>query len=165
MIRTPWRSAALVLVCVMISALSFATPNIVSISPQSGMVGSYVTISGSGFGTTQDTSLLSLGTVSATAVSWSDTSIVAVVPAGAPSGSFSLTVSGQTATSGVYAITLIPTNWSDVDIGAVGVSPEAQPMPAEYSPSTGQERVSGPQQTCCTLPISRSRVMDRLSPA
>ena len=56
--------------------------SITGISPSSGAVNSSVTITGTGFGPTQSNSVFSFYGAAATNItSWSDTSIVAVVPA------------------------------------------------------------------------------------
>jgi len=70
------------------------TPNIVSIGPLSGAVGTPVTITGTGFGTAQGTSSVSFNGTLATPTSWSTTSIVAPVPAGTVSGNVVVTVGG-----------------------------------------------------------------------
>ncbi len=49
------------------------------ISPVSGAAGTQVTFSGSGFGTTQGTGMVWLGSAAGQVVSWSDTSVVATV--------------------------------------------------------------------------------------
>ncbi|HVB56990.1 MAG TPA: IPT/TIG domain-containing protein, partial [Candidatus Acidoferrales bacterium] len=97
-------------------------PTITSISPSSGAVGSEVEISGTSFGPAQDGSTVSLNGTNATVVSWTDTAIGVVVPTGSSSGSFSVTVNGQNATSSSFAITQLPSSWSDTDVGSVGIS-------------------------------------------
>jgi len=70
-------------------------PNVASLSPTSGVVGTVVTISGAGFGATQVTgSTITFNGVAAAPVSWSDTSIVAPVPAGATTGNVVVTAGG-----------------------------------------------------------------------
>jgi hypothetical protein len=61
-------------------------PNITSVTPTSAAVGAQVTITGSGFGTTQGSGLVWLGTRPGNVVSWSDTQIVATVAPGAKTG-------------------------------------------------------------------------------
>jgi len=62
-------------------------PNITSISPPAAPAGASVTISGANFGSTQGTtSTVTFNGDQATAISWSNNSIVAAVPAGASSG-------------------------------------------------------------------------------
>ncbi|MBZ5689021.1 MAG: IPT/TIG domain-containing protein [Acidobacteriia bacterium] len=100
-------------------------PNITSISPSSGMVGTFVTIAGANFGPTQETNTVWLNSSSAAIASWSDTSIVAIVPSGASSGPFTVTVDGQNASSTSFTVTSLPTGWSDSDIGTVGLTGSA----------------------------------------
>ena len=69
-------------------------PQVNTVSPTSGIVGSSVTISGSGFQTSKGTSTLVLNSTTASTTSWSDTQIVATVPSGATSGPAVVTVNG-----------------------------------------------------------------------
>ncbi|MGH9725691.1 MAG: IPT/TIG domain-containing protein, partial [Candidatus Acidiferrales bacterium] len=101
------------------------TPTITELSPTSGPVGTLVTIAGSNFGTTQSNSSVSLNGTTAAVTTWSNTSIVAMVPSGATSGSFSVSVNSQLANSGSFTITPLPSGWSDGDIGTVGVAGSA----------------------------------------
>ena len=61
-------------------------PQITSISPTTGVVGTQVTITGSGFQASQGTNSLAFNNAYGNIVSWSDTQIVATVPAGASTG-------------------------------------------------------------------------------
>jgi RHS repeat-associated protein len=71
------------------------TISITSIAPTSGPYGSSVTITGAGFGSTQSTSTAAFFGVAATTItSWSDTQIVALVPAGTGTGPITVTVAG-----------------------------------------------------------------------
>ncbi len=68
-------------------------PKISSISPTSGLVGNYITISGSDFGTVSDSNFVTFGSANAIVYSiWSDTLIIAKVPAGASTGKLTITV-------------------------------------------------------------------------
>src|SRR6266404_8916534 len=67
------------------------TLNISSLSPTSGVPGTSVTITGSSFGSTQTTSLVTFNGAAAVASSWSDTQIVAIVPNSATSGNVVVT--------------------------------------------------------------------------
>lgn len=60
--------------------ISFANASISGLAPASGPVGTQVVISGAGFGATQGQNIISFGGVPASVVSWSDTSINAIVP-------------------------------------------------------------------------------------
>ena len=70
------------------------TPHITSVSPANGPVSTQVTITGTGFGAFQQTSTVAFNGVQAGATSWSDTSIVAIVPTSATTGNVVVTVSG-----------------------------------------------------------------------
>ena len=75
-------------------------PNITSLSPTSGSVGTAITIAGANFGATQGTSTVRFNGSVATPSSWSATGIVAVVPSGATTGLVTVTVGGA-ASNGV----------------------------------------------------------------
>ena len=119
------RLASIALVCLILSGLCFADPSITALSPTTGVVGQAVTITGSGFGSVQGTSTVSLSGTSATVAIWSDAAIVAIVPSGAQSGTFTATIGGQNATSPSFTVIPIPIGWSDGDIGTVGLSGSA----------------------------------------
>jgi hypothetical protein len=70
-------------------------PNIASLSPSSGRTGTQVTITGANFGTNQGASTVTFNGTPAVPLSWSSTSIVVPVPAGATTGSLVVTVSGS----------------------------------------------------------------------
>ena len=76
------------------------TPAIGSLSPDTGPVETTVEITGTSFGATQGTGTVTFNGIAATASSWSDTSITAVVPAGATTGPVVVTVDGE-ASNGV----------------------------------------------------------------
>lgn len=79
-------------------------PRIESILPASGNQGSSVTISGSGFGTT---GTLYFGTVAANPTSWSDTAVIATVPAGA-AGASAVKVVNAAGTSNSVTYKVVP---------------------------------------------------------
>ena len=66
-------------------------PKINSISPDSGLAGTSVTIKGNRFGATQEGSFVRFGSVQAVVNSWSDNKIEAVAPSG-PNGSVPVSV-------------------------------------------------------------------------
>jgi hypothetical protein len=82
-------------------------PNIASLNPTTGPAGTPVTITGSNFGASQGTSTVRFNGTTATPTSWTATSIVVPVPAGATTGSVVVTVSGV-ASNGV-TFTVLPT--------------------------------------------------------
>lgn len=67
-------------------SLTVITPHITSISASTGRAGDQITITGTGFGSSQGSGLVWLGSTYASVVSWSDTSIVAAIASGATSG-------------------------------------------------------------------------------
>src|SRR5437016_4760138 len=69
-------------------------PSITSLNPTSGLVGASVTVTGANFGATQGTSTVNFNGTAGTPTSWSATSIVAPVPAGATTGNVVVTVGG-----------------------------------------------------------------------
>ena len=75
-------------------------PAISGLNPAAGPVGTSVTITGSNFGENRGTSRVSFAGTEASPVSWSDTSIVVPVPAGARTGAVVVTV-GSEASAGV----------------------------------------------------------------
>jgi RHS repeat-associated protein len=74
-------------------------PAVTAVSPTAGPIGSVVTITGSGFGSTQSNSVVDFNGVVASASGWTDTQILAVVPSGATTGPVTIKVAGLTAES------------------------------------------------------------------
>ncbi len=74
-------------------------PSISGFSPISGLVGTTVTISGTDFGSTLASNVLSFNGTTAAVTAYSSTTVTTTVPAGASSGPISLTVDGYTAMS------------------------------------------------------------------
>lgn len=75
-------------------------PNIASLSPSSGGVKTFVTISGTAFGSSQGSSTVTFNGTTALPSGWTNTSIVVPVPSNATTGPVVVTVSGL-ASSGV----------------------------------------------------------------
>ncbi len=100
-------------------------PTISSISPSSGPIGIAVTITGTGFGSTQGTSTVSLNGTSAVVTDWTASSITVIVPTGATTGTFAVTVSSLTGHSSSFTVMPLPSGWTDGDIGSVGVAGSA----------------------------------------
>jgi len=84
-----------------------------------------VTIVGTHFGTAQGSSTVSLNGTSAAVVTWSDSTISVLVPSAASSGTFAVTVNGQTANTSSFTVTALPSGWSDGDVGSVGIAGSA----------------------------------------
>jgi RHS repeat-associated protein len=89
------------------NSISFTVKNlsVTGISPNIGLAGTHVTISGTGFGLNQSTSTVDFYGTAASIFSWSDQSIVAIVPAGAPSGSVDVTVGNVTVYGPQFTLT------------------------------------------------------------
>lgn len=106
---------ALILVFVLDSTLLFGqTPRITSISPTVGPVspvGSSVTIKGSGFGSSPNGSTVTFAGTASTSSSWSDTKIVAPVPASLPVGFADVVVTVSSASSNTQSFLVIPTTY------------------------------------------------------
>jgi IPT/TIG domain/Abnormal spindle-like microcephaly-assoc'd, ASPM-SPD-2-Hydin len=77
------------------------TPNITSLNPTSGPVGTLVTIAGTNFGATQGISSVSFNGAATRPTTWSDTSITVPVPVGATTGNVVVTVCCSAASNGV----------------------------------------------------------------
>jgi RHS repeat-associated protein len=80
-------------------------PTITSLSPASGSVDTPVAISGTNFGAAQNGSVVNFNGVLATVTSWSNTSIVALVPDGAASGNVTVRISGVTSNAASFTVT------------------------------------------------------------
>src|SRR6266478_3881873 len=80
-------------------------PSITNLNPASGLIGTSVTISGANLGATQGTSTVTFSGVTATPTSWSATSVVVLVPAGATTGSVVVTVGGAASNGVSYTVT------------------------------------------------------------
>jgi YD repeat-containing protein len=98
-------------------------PAISSASPASGAAGTAITISGSNFGATRGTGSVSFSGTAASITSWSDTSIVAAVPALTSSGNIVVT-SGNGIVSNSMSFTVPAPNISNIspDAARVGAS-------------------------------------------
>jgi len=82
-------------------------PNISGANPNAGPIGTVVNVTGTNFGPTVGTraSLLTFNGIVARTTSWSDTLIVAPVPAGATSGNVVVSVGGINSNSVPYTVT------------------------------------------------------------
>ncbi len=99
-----------------------AEPNISSLSPASGPIGTAVTVSGSNFGATQGTSTIKFNGVAGTPTSWSNTVIVVPVPTGSTTGPVVVTVGGFVSNGITFTVTPLITSISPTSgmVGTVG---------------------------------------------
>jgi RHS repeat-associated protein len=99
------------------------TPNITSLSVNSGPAGTPVTISGTNFGSPQGSSMVTFNGLSAgTASSWSAGSISVNVPSGATTGSVVVTVSGVPSAGVLFTVTSPAITGLSQSAAEVGVS-------------------------------------------
>ncbi len=80
-------------------------PIITSVNPAEVKAGDQIRITGAGFGSSQGSSSVSINSApTATIVSWSDTAITAIVPAGATTGSVIVTEAGVNSSPGYIVV-------------------------------------------------------------
>ena len=85
-----------------------STATITSVTPTSGMSGTQVTITGSGFGNVQGSGQVWLGTAQGQVSSWSDVQVVATVAPGSASGQAQILQSGVWSNSVAFTISGTP---------------------------------------------------------
>jgi|GEM_PF-2263648 len=96
-------------------------PGITSIYPTSGPPGTAVAIYGDGFGTTQGSSTVSLGTTQLTPTKWTSTEVDVQIPTGVSSGSLTVTVGGVASNGITFTVITAPTISSlSSSVGPVG---------------------------------------------
>lgn len=87
------------------SVITFTvTPKIDNLSPTAGVIGTSVTISGTSFGASQGSSTVTFNGTTAVPSSWSDTSIVAAVPASATTGPVIVNVGGSSSNGVTFSV-------------------------------------------------------------
>jgi len=108
---------------VSLTSSSSTPPASTSVSPSEPRVGDLATIAGTGFGSSQGSSTVFLNGVPMPINSWSDTSIVVVVPAGAVPSPLVVSLGPAMNDSNILnlQVTTMPVGWLDQDIGSVGV--------------------------------------------
>jgi RHS repeat-associated protein len=82
-----------------------SSPSITGLNPTSGQAGTSVTITGSNFGSSQGSSTVTFNGAAANPTSWSDTSIVAAVPAAATTGNVVVAVGGVASNGVAFTVT------------------------------------------------------------
>ncbi|HLJ29310.1 MAG TPA: IPT/TIG domain-containing protein [Candidatus Angelobacter sp.] len=83
-------------------------PGISALSPSAGPIGTVVTITGTDFGTTQGSSKVIFGSITATPTSWSDRQIVTPVPSGVTQGGVAVIAAGLQSNSPLFTVTGAP---------------------------------------------------------
>lgn len=99
---------------IIVPSTSTPAPALTTVSPDSGKVNDTITVTGTNFGATQGSGVVTFGSTNAASyISWNATQIKAVVPSGVVSGSINVTVkvSGQTSNGKSFkslsAVTLV----------------------------------------------------------
>jgi hypothetical protein len=109
---------------VSISTGAAPAPNISGISPATGPAGTQVIISGSNFGSSQGSSVVTLRGAPVTVNSWSASSITITIPSAATTGPLMVTVAPSMTNSNPVTFTVtgppLPAPWVDQDVGSVG---------------------------------------------
>ena len=127
--QTTYYTASATFDGVSLSTASSPAPQITTVSATTVTLGSQVVISGSGFGSSQGSSLVLLSGSSVTVNSWSATSITITIPTSATSGSLIVSVAPSMNDSNPVDLTItsspLPTGWLDQDIGIVGATGSA----------------------------------------
>ncbi len=100
--------------------LTVATPNITSVSPASGIAGTQITITGSGFGASQGSGNVWLGSTYGVVASWSDPQVVATVAANSATGVAQVLQGGVWSNSMNFAVTSLNISNVTPSTGSVG---------------------------------------------
>jgi hypothetical protein len=116
-------------------------PAITSLSPNSGVIGTSVTITGTSFGASQGASIVSFNGTVAAPSTWTDTSIVTLVPNGATAGNITVTVNGQTS-SGVSFAVLPPPSIASLSPTSGGVGTPVTITGTNFGGSQGTSTVT-----------------------
>jgi len=103
---TSARTGTLSISGLLVTITQDGVPVLTSLSAGAGAVGASITITGSGFGAAQGSSTVTFGGAAAAVSSWSDTRIVATVPAAATTGGVVVTVGGVA--SNAISFTVLP---------------------------------------------------------
>jgi hypothetical protein len=101
---------------------AISTPIVSRVTPTSGIPGTQVTVTGSGFGASQGTGNVVLGTVYGNVVSWSDTQVVATVAAGSTTGTARIFQSGTVSNAVNFTVNSPHIDGVDPHAGAPGTS-------------------------------------------
>ena len=117
-------------------------PEIASLNPATGAVGTSIEITGANFGESQGLSRVEFNGTEAAPTSWSGTRIEVPVPEGARTGAVVVTVEGQASNGVVFTVTVPAPEIAALNpaTGAVGTSIEI--TGANFGESQGASRVS-----------------------
>ncbi len=109
-----------------INSSAITAPVITSVSATTGAVGNQVVITGSGFGSSQNGSLVLLNDVPATISSWSNSSITFTVPSTATTGYLTVCLAPSMSNSNpvYFEVTTqpLPSGWLNQDVGTGGLT-------------------------------------------
>jgi hypothetical protein len=142
------KPAVLVLLCMVVATMVLAlggcgkkAAELTSLTPSSGTAGSQVVLTGVGFGSTQDKSIVRFGSLTAEVGAWSDTSVEIKVPAAAAAGAYAISVetSGGVGNSLQFQVTETPP--------PTPPTPPAPPAPPAKPRLTSMIPTSGPSGT------------------
>jgi hypothetical protein len=140
------------LVFFLLPTLAIAAPSITSLSPTSGGAGISVTITGSGFGSSQGTNTVKFnGTTATTITLWSATSIKAAVPTGATTGNVVVTVGGVASNGKPFTVTAPSITSLSPVTGGAGTSVTITGSGFGTSQGTSTVKFNGTTATTITL--------------
>ena len=128
-----------------------AAPTITSLSITTGAVGASVTVTGTNFGSPQGTSTIKFNGTTATATTWTTTSIVTTVPTGATTGNVVVTVSGTASNGKSFTVVPAPSITSlSITTGAVGAAVTVTGTNFGSSQGSGTVKFNGTTATIST---------------
>src|SRR5262249_21163765 len=93
--------------CALIALRATSQPEITTLTPAAGAIGTTITTSGGGFGNASGT--VNFNGVNANPISWSDSAITVQVPAGATSGDVTVTAGEATSNAMTFTVADSPT--------------------------------------------------------
>jgi photosystem II stability/assembly factor-like uncharacterized protein len=118
-------------------------PTISSFSPISGPIGTSVTITGTNFSGIPANNMVKFNGIAASVTASTSTTITAVLPTGASSGTISVTLDGNTATSAnFFGVDVKACGVSFLDPGGVGTYTNNQTYAQTFSPVNPTEKVT-----------------------
>ena len=132
---------------VSVNSAAAPAPVITSVSATTGSIGNQVAISGTGFGASQGSSMVTLNTAPVTINTWSATSISIIIPAGATSGPLVVSVAPGMIDSNPVIFTVtsqpLPNTWLDQDVGSVGSAGSASYTSGMFTVNGGGAGIYG----------------------